>query len=233
MTNEELASLEPIIAHAWDQWDHQRRLHYAQQAQAAAGAGRPPDGQPLGEVAPPPPPHTYPAAVELGDAQTTAQPFPPPDPNQHSMPQANDFRALFHRSLLTPSLCLMFLRPPFRFPALPATLPPQFLALSPSQPRPPLPQLRPLHPHSIIAPTSLAPASIVVPAPSSTCSAPSPVTSATVSAPAATVVLISRDTSIAAPLLSKEFKKVQTRAKPGAATEKQTLPPHRQLRRRR
>ncbi|KAI9461157.1 hypothetical protein F5148DRAFT_1316370 [Russula earlei] len=107
MTNEELASLEPIIAQAWDQWDHQRRLHYAQQAQAAAGAGRPPDGQPLGEVAPPPPPHTYPAAVELGDAQTTAQPFPPPDPNQHSMPQANDSRALFHRSLLTPSLCLI------------------------------------------------------------------------------------------------------------------------------
>ncbi|KAI9462759.1 hypothetical protein F5148DRAFT_1286335 [Russula earlei] len=146
MTNEELASLEPIIAQAWDQWDHQRRLHYAQQAQAAAGAGRPPDGQPLGEVAPPPPPHS---------------------------------------------------------------------------------------PHSIIAPTSLVPASIVVPAPSSASSAPSPVTSATVSAPAATVVLVSRDTSIAAPLLSKEFKKVQTRAKPGAATEKQTLPPHRQPRRRR
>ncbi|KAI9512215.1 hypothetical protein F5148DRAFT_1279937 [Russula earlei] len=78
MTNEELASLELIIAQAWDQWGHQRRLHYAQQAQAAAGAGKPPDGQPLGEVAPPPPPHTYAATVELGDAQTTAQPFLPP-----------------------------------------------------------------------------------------------------------------------------------------------------------
>ncbi|KAI9455218.1 hypothetical protein F5148DRAFT_1378111 [Russula earlei] len=113
MTNEELASLKPIIAQAWDQWDHQRRLHYVQQAQAAVGAGRPPDGQPLGEVAPPLLPHMYPAAVELGNAQMTAQPFPPPDPNQHSMPQANDFRALFHRSLLMPSLCLMFLCTPF------------------------------------------------------------------------------------------------------------------------
>jgi hypothetical protein len=27
MTNEELASLEPIIAQAWDQWDHQVRFH--------------------------------------------------------------------------------------------------------------------------------------------------------------------------------------------------------------
>ncbi|KAI9511559.1 hypothetical protein F5148DRAFT_1280657 [Russula earlei] len=117
MTNEELASLEPIIVQAWDQWLHQplqRRLHYAQQAQTTAGAGRPLNGQPLGEVAPPPPPHTYAAAVELGDAQTTAQPFPPPDPNQHSTPQANDFRARFHRLLVAPSLCLMFLCPPFR-----------------------------------------------------------------------------------------------------------------------
>ncbi|KAI9458260.1 hypothetical protein F5148DRAFT_329407 [Russula earlei] len=75
MTNEELASLEPIIAQAWDQWDHQRRLHYAQQAQGDVGRGKPPDGQLLGEVAPPHPPHTYTAAVELGDVQTTAQPF--------------------------------------------------------------------------------------------------------------------------------------------------------------
>ncbi|KAI9511505.1 hypothetical protein F5148DRAFT_327704 [Russula earlei] len=113
MTNEELASFEPIIAQAWDQWDRQRRLHYSQQAQAAAGAGQPSDGQPLGEVAPPPPPYTYAAAVELGDAQTTAQPFPPPDPNQHSTPQANGFRARFHCSLVTPSLCPRFLCPPF------------------------------------------------------------------------------------------------------------------------
>jgi hypothetical protein len=29
MTNEELASLQPIIAHAWDQWDHHRHMGYA------------------------------------------------------------------------------------------------------------------------------------------------------------------------------------------------------------
>ncbi|KAH9955257.1 hypothetical protein BC827DRAFT_1271881 [Russula dissimulans] len=102
MTNEELASLEPIIAQAWDQWDHQRRLHYAQQAQVAAGAGKPPDGHPLAEAPPPPPPATFAAAVELGDAQAAGQPFPPSDPGQPP-PQANDFRARFHRSLVAPS----------------------------------------------------------------------------------------------------------------------------------
>lgn len=99
MTNEELASLEPIIAQAWDQWDHQRRLHYAQHAQAAAGAGKPPVGHPLGEA--PPPPAPFATAVDMGDAQVSAQPFPPTDPNQP--PQANDFRARFHRSLVAPS----------------------------------------------------------------------------------------------------------------------------------
>ena len=120
MTNEELASLEPIIAQAWDQWDHQvrlirsttphkpgsltltssqRRLHYAHHAQAAVGAGKPPDGHPLGEA--PPPPAPFVAAVDMGDAQVAPQPFPPPDPNQQ--PQANDFRARFHRSLVAPS----------------------------------------------------------------------------------------------------------------------------------
>ncbi|KAH9996126.1 hypothetical protein BJV74DRAFT_877437 [Russula compacta] len=115
MTNEELASLEPIIAQAWDQWDHQRRIHYAQQAQAAAaGAGKPPDGHPLGEAPPPPPPPTFAAAVELGDAQAAAaaaaaaaagQPFATADPSQQQPqpPQANDFRARFHRSLVAPS----------------------------------------------------------------------------------------------------------------------------------
>ena len=77
----------------------QRRLHYAHQAQAAAGAGKPPDGHPLGEG---PPPAPFTTAVDMGDAQVTAaQPFPPTDPNQP--PQANDFRARFHRSLVAPS----------------------------------------------------------------------------------------------------------------------------------
>jgi hypothetical protein len=66
MTNDELASLEPVIAHAWDQWDHdvchhelsiapllifsslQRRMHYAKQA-AEAVTFDPNGGRPMGE----------------------------------------------------------------------------------------------------------------------------------------------------------------------------------------
>ena len=134
MTNEELASLEPIIAQAWDQWDHQvrhstpqnplayalpcrptekssqRRLHYAHHAQAA---GKPPDGHPLGEA--PPPPTPFATAVDMSDAQVAAQPFPPTDPNQP--PQANDFRARFHRSLVAPSPFRSFAPPQPSTPA--------------------------------------------------------------------------------------------------------------------
>ncbi|KAH9012290.1 hypothetical protein EDB85DRAFT_1944114 [Lactarius pseudohatsudake] len=113
MTNEELASLEPIIAQAWDQWDHQRRIHYAHQAQAAVGAGKPPDGHPLGEV--PPPPAPFAATVDMGDAQVAPPPFPPTDPNQP--PQANDFRARFHRSLVAPSPFRSFAPPQPSAPA--------------------------------------------------------------------------------------------------------------------
>jgi hypothetical protein len=148
MTNEELASLEPIIAQAWDQWDHQvlsslssatlshlslfsplsiqlqRRIHYAQQAQVAASAGKPPDGHPLGgpPPPPPPPPATFAAAVELGDAQAAGQPYPTADPSQQQQqqqqrpppppPPQNDFRARFHRSLVAPSPFGTFAPPP-------------------------------------------------------------------------------------------------------------------------
>ncbi|KAI9510796.1 hypothetical protein F5148DRAFT_1374262 [Russula earlei] len=191
MTNEELASLELIIAQAWDQWDHQLLSHL-----------KPPQFQ----LRPPP--------CHLSFWPSHRPSFAP---HYHS----------FTLSTHTLADCRLLL----------------------------VAHCRPLSPHAIVAPTSLAPTSIVVPAPSSTSSTPYPVTpgsasltavtpapfhvsvlvspSATVSASAATVVLVSRDTSIAAPLLSKEIKKVQTRAKPGAATEEQTLPPHRQPRRRR
>ena len=84
-------------------------MHYAHQAQAAAGAaGKPPDGHPLGDGPPPPAP--------FADMGEPPQPFPPPtDPNQP--PQANDFRARFHRSLVAPS--------PFRSFAPPPPPPPQ------------------------------------------------------------------------------------------------------------
>ncbi|KDQ61285.1 hypothetical protein JAAARDRAFT_32285 [Jaapia argillacea MUCL 33604] len=55
MTNEELASLEPVIAHAWDQWDQQRRMHYAEQAaKAAGGSGYDHPGYPSDPSQPPP-----------------------------------------------------------------------------------------------------------------------------------------------------------------------------------
>ncbi|KAJ7471756.1 hypothetical protein FB451DRAFT_1399071 [Mycena latifolia] len=56
MTNDELASLEPVIAEAWDRWDHGRRLQY-DHAQAQE-QGFPPGGVPVpGGAAPYPPPY--------------------------------------------------------------------------------------------------------------------------------------------------------------------------------
>ncbi|KAI0309332.1 hypothetical protein OF83DRAFT_1179753 [Amylostereum chailletii] len=116
MSNEELASLEPIIASAWDQWDYQRRIHHAAQAHAHAQAqaqaqanGLPPpeDGaQPYGEVPTEEQQHEHEQAYEQQQQQQDQQqhqqqqqePVPPPPPN--------DFRARFARSLVVP--------PPFR-----------------------------------------------------------------------------------------------------------------------
>jgi len=47
----------------------------------------------------------------LGEAQAAGQPFPAPDPSQQP-PQANDFRARFHRSLVAPSPFRTFAPPP-------------------------------------------------------------------------------------------------------------------------
>ncbi|THH06276.1 hypothetical protein EW145_g4201 [Phellinidium pouzarii] len=80
MTNEELCSLEPILSAAWDQWDHARRLHYAEQA-AKANVGQQNGGGPNG----PPPPNPF--ISPSGDPQ---------DPT-------NDFRTRFHRPLTAPS----------------------------------------------------------------------------------------------------------------------------------
>ncbi|OCH92244.1 hypothetical protein OBBRIDRAFT_690483, partial [Obba rivulosa] len=86
MTNEELASLEPIIAQAWDHWDQQRRMHFAHHP---ANAPKPPDGTNVGDPNVPP----YP----MGDHVN--HPFVQ-DPSQAP---PNDFRARFHRPLVAPS----------------------------------------------------------------------------------------------------------------------------------
>ncbi|RPD56408.1 hypothetical protein L226DRAFT_491585 [Lentinus tigrinus ALCF2SS1-7] len=98
MTNEELASLEPIIAQAWDHWDQQRRMHYAQAQHAPPKA---PDGAPLPD----------PNAPYNAMAEHVAQGHP----YVHDPAQANDFRARFHRPLVAPS--------PFRSSIVPGSAP--------------------------------------------------------------------------------------------------------------
>jgi hypothetical protein len=113
MSNEELTSLEPIIADAWDRWDHsvgnlfinalmnylfciiQRRMHYAEHV-AKNG------GQPPGMPAP------YPVDLTQHESQSAPPaPFPhpngpgPADPNQAAA--TNEFRTRFHRSIVGPT----------------------------------------------------------------------------------------------------------------------------------
>ncbi|KAH9950316.1 hypothetical protein B0H21DRAFT_785631 [Amylocystis lapponica] len=84
MTNEELASLEPIIAQAWDHWDQQRRMHFAHHP---ANAHKAPDGSdPNG--------NPYPMNEHAVNAQYVHDPSQAPP---------NDFRARFHRPLVAPS----------------------------------------------------------------------------------------------------------------------------------
>jgi len=88
MTNEELASLEPIIADAWDHWDHQRRLHYNQQASEAVKGG---------PGAMPGPSTTYTIADHMPNG---AAPLPFTGEHSHD---AAEFRTRFQRSVLAPS----------------------------------------------------------------------------------------------------------------------------------
>jgi hypothetical protein len=85
ITSEELASLEPVIAEAFDQWDHQRRMHYAQQAAAKAA-----DGSLPGPSAAPFP------NVDMADPASGGFGEPP-------QPHPSEFRARFHRPLVAPS----------------------------------------------------------------------------------------------------------------------------------
>ncbi|KAJ3729609.1 hypothetical protein C8R42DRAFT_171341 [Lentinula raphanica] len=75
MSNEELASLEPIIADAWDQWDRQRRQHQ----------------QPF-DTSQFPSQHSF--------VQNAANSTPQ---DVSTASAANEFRARFHRSLIVPT----------------------------------------------------------------------------------------------------------------------------------
>ncbi|GLB34513.1 hypothetical protein LshimejAT787_0200780 [Lyophyllum shimeji] len=94
MTNEELASLEPILAEAWDRWDVARRTHYAEQA-AKAGLAPPNLGPP------------YPVDLSHeAQAQAHAQQPPyalPATSTDATHPTTNEFRARFHRPLVAPT----------------------------------------------------------------------------------------------------------------------------------
>jgi len=89
MTNEELASLEPIIADAWEHWDHQRRLHYAQQAADAAKAS--------GAI--PGPSSAYPQVDQHMSNGASSASYA----NEHAHQQASEFRSRFQRPLVAPS----------------------------------------------------------------------------------------------------------------------------------
>ncbi|KAG6886845.1 hypothetical protein C0992_002038 [Termitomyces sp. T32_za158] len=107
MTNEELASLEPILADAWEHWDHARRAHYAEQA-AKAGLAPPPlaPAYPL-DLSPEQQQQVQQQAQQYAAAAAAAA-LPPP---QHD-PATNEFRARFHRSLVAPTPFRTYPAPP-------------------------------------------------------------------------------------------------------------------------
>ncbi|KAJ4468743.1 hypothetical protein J3R30DRAFT_1600549 [Lentinula aciculospora] len=76
MSNEELASLEPIIADAWDQWDRQRRQQHQQPFDASQ----------------------YSAQHSFVQNPTNSAPQ-----DVSATSAANEFRARFHRSLVVPT----------------------------------------------------------------------------------------------------------------------------------
>ncbi|TCD66796.1 hypothetical protein EIP91_000932 [Steccherinum ochraceum] len=99
MTNEELASLEPIIASAWDQWDQQRRMHYGH---IPANAPKPPEPEQQATPTFSMPEHAggsgtmQPSASTLSNAAASMS----QNPFAHD---SNDFRTRFHRPLVAPS----------------------------------------------------------------------------------------------------------------------------------
>ncbi|EEB94607.1 hypothetical protein MPER_06550 [Moniliophthora perniciosa FA553] len=80
MTDQELASLEPLIAEAWEQWDRRRRQHYTQ-----------------------PPPLNIPASPSEAFTPDTASSTTASTPTSTSGEASNEFRARFRKPVLVPS----------------------------------------------------------------------------------------------------------------------------------
>ncbi|KAJ7475242.1 hypothetical protein B0H11DRAFT_2034686 [Mycena galericulata] len=83
MTNEELASLEPVIAEAWDRWDQGRRMRYEH-----------PEGFPPPAVPLPGPP----GSVPVPGPAAGAPPYPP-----YAAGPGDDFRGRFQRVMTVPA----------------------------------------------------------------------------------------------------------------------------------
>ncbi|KAJ7603975.1 hypothetical protein DFH06DRAFT_1310748 [Mycena polygramma] len=114
ITNEELASVEPFLAEAWDRWDQARRLRYDHPDGFPPGAHPlPPHGAPLSVPGPHNPnahvtnPHTnpYPPPPPPG-----SYPAPPPGPGTPTGanggaggPPSDNFRDRFQRVIAVPA----------------------------------------------------------------------------------------------------------------------------------
>ncbi|KAL0567408.1 hypothetical protein V5O48_014585 [Marasmius crinis-equi] len=97
MSNDELASLEPIIAEAWDQWDRQRRQfdpqHFEQNASSASSTATTTNSTTSTSTSAPPSfPHLGPGASSSETAAAAIAAVVTPD-----------FRARFHRSIVAPT----------------------------------------------------------------------------------------------------------------------------------
>ncbi|KAJ6589153.1 hypothetical protein B0H19DRAFT_1248709 [Mycena capillaripes] len=91
ITNDELASVEPYLAEAWDRWEQARRLRYEH-----------PDGFPPGAV-PVPISNPISASVPPGAPPNSQPGYPPPPgyPGGAGAPTADDFRGRFQRAVMT------------------------------------------------------------------------------------------------------------------------------------
>lgn len=94
MTNEELTSLEPLIADAWEQWNRQRRQHF----EAIHGTPMPGPPAQFVELAP----EAQTALANAIAAAAAAGP-PPSGPPADAASSSNEFRDRFHRSLTVPA----------------------------------------------------------------------------------------------------------------------------------